>query len=141
MLISPDHFKTNYTLRFDFKVSNNEARYEALIAGLDLARELVVEVIEVFSDPILIVNQVIGEFQVKEERMVKYLKKAKGLLDQFRKHVVTQIPRSENNESDALARLASGIDTEGLVSVPVEHLHQPSIERTEQVFCYEKVKT
>ncbi|GMN51403.1 hypothetical protein TIFTF001_020563 [Ficus carica] len=65
----------------------------------------------------------------------------KSLLDQFRKHIVTQIPRSENSEADALAWLASGIDTEGLVSIPVEHLQQPNIERIEQVYCFKKVKT
>ena len=63
--------------------------------------------------------------------MAKYLRKVKGLIDQFRKYTVTQIPRSENNEADALALLASDIDTEGLVFVLVEHLHQPSIECTE----------
>lgn len=89
----------------------------------------------------LIVNHVTGAFQAKEERMAKYLGKVKSLINQFRKHTVTRIPRSKNNEADALARLASGIDMKGLVSVPMECLHQPSIESNEQVFCSEKFKT
>ena len=52
-------------------MSNNEAEYEALIAGLELTWELGVEAIEVFSDLMLIVYQVTGAFQVKEERMAK----------------------------------------------------------------------
>lgn len=56
VLISLDHYKTSHPIRFDFKASNNEAEYEALIAGLHLARELVVKAIEVFSDSMLIVN-------------------------------------------------------------------------------------
>ena len=48
--------------------------------------------------------------------MAKYLKKVKGILDQFKKHTVTQIPRSENSEADALAWLAFTIDIEGLVT-------------------------
>ena len=37
VLVDPDGLKINYALRFGFKASNNEAEYEALIAGLNLA--------------------------------------------------------------------------------------------------------
>ena len=40
ILISPKGHKIHYAIRFGFKVSNNEAEYEALIAGLRLALEL-----------------------------------------------------------------------------------------------------
>ena len=63
--------------------------------------------------------------------MAKYLGKVKSLINQFRKHTGTRLSRSENNEADALAHLASDIDMEGLVSVPMECLHQPSIESNE----------
>ena len=96
VLVSPDQFKTRQALRFNFKASNNEAEYEALIAGLGLARELEVQDIEVFSDSMLIVNQVMGEFQAKEKRMAKYLEKEKILLGQFMSQLITRIPRSEN---------------------------------------------
>lgn len=65
--MSPDQYKTKQALRFNFKVSNNKAEYEAIIAGLDLARELGMEAIEVFSDSMLIVNQLTREFQAKEK--------------------------------------------------------------------------
>ena len=39
-----------YALRFRFKASNNEVEYEALIAGLKLAKEMKVESLEIFSD-------------------------------------------------------------------------------------------
>ena len=94
VLISPDGYKTSQALRFNFKASNNKAEYEALLAGLGLARELGVQTVEVFSDSLLVVSQVAGEFQAKEERMVKYLEKAKALLSQFAAHRVTRVPRS-----------------------------------------------
>lgn len=81
-----------------------------------------------------------GEFQANEERMTKYLEKVKKLLDQFKSCHVTQIPISKNNEVDALARLASGIDINGLVSFPIELLNQPSIEQ-ELVLYSEKTST
>ena len=67
VLISLNHYKTSYTFHFDFKVLNNEAEFKALIASLDLARELRVEAIRVFSDSMLIVNQVTEVFQAKQE--------------------------------------------------------------------------
>ncbi|GMN20551.1 hypothetical protein TIFTF001_047124 [Ficus carica] len=59
-------------------------------------------------------------------------------MDHFRSHVKIRMPRSENSKADALARLASGIDADGLVSVPVECLNQPSIERNKQILFSEK---
>ena len=40
MLISPKGHKITCALRFSFKASNNEAEYEALLAGLRLAKEM-----------------------------------------------------------------------------------------------------
>lgn len=51
------------SLRLGFKDSNNEAEYEALIAGLQAACKLGMEDVEVFSDSILVVNQVDGRFE------------------------------------------------------------------------------
>ena len=99
------------------------------------------EDIEVSSDSMVIVNQITGEFQAREDRMAKYLGKVKALLSQFRRYTVVRVPRSENLEADALARLASGSDTEGLVHIPIERLEQPSIDRAEEVLFSENTKT
>ena len=40
MLISPEGYKIHFTLCFEFSMSNNEAKYEALITGLRLVKEL-----------------------------------------------------------------------------------------------------
>ncbi|CAL8145589.1 unnamed protein product [Prunus armeniaca] len=45
-------------LRFKFHASNNEAEYEALLAGLRLAKEMGAEQIQIFSDSQLVVHQV-----------------------------------------------------------------------------------
>lgn len=47
--------------------------------------------IEVFNDSMLIINQMTGVFQAKEESMAKSFGEVKSLLKQFRKHIVTQI--------------------------------------------------
>ena len=56
MLISPEGHKIHYAIHFGFKVSNNEAKYEALIAGLHLVHELQVHNVKIFSDSQLVVD-------------------------------------------------------------------------------------
>ena len=60
-------------LRFGFKASNNEVEYKALIAGLELAKELKVESLDIFSDSQLVVCQINDEYQAREEKMAAYL--------------------------------------------------------------------
>lgn len=43
VLMNPDREKLRYALRFEFKASNNEVEYKALIVGLELARKLEVK--------------------------------------------------------------------------------------------------
>ena len=50
MLISLEGHKIYCALHFGFPMSNNEAEYEALIAGLKLKKELRVENLKVYSD-------------------------------------------------------------------------------------------
>ena len=61
------------TLRFDFQAPNNEAEYEALIAGLKLAKEMRVESLEIYNDSQLVVCQVTNAYQVRGEKMAAYL--------------------------------------------------------------------
>ena len=53
----------HYVLKFEFKASNNEAKYEALIVGLKLSKEMKVESLEIFSDSQLVVCQITDEYQ------------------------------------------------------------------------------
>ena len=59
ILISPEGHQMHCALRFGFRTSNNEAEYEALIAGLKLAKEIKVKSLEIFSDSQLVVCQII----------------------------------------------------------------------------------
>ncbi|XP_009774699.2 uncharacterized protein [Nicotiana sylvestris] len=88
-------------------ITNNEAEYEAVIAGLELALELEIEQIVIKSDSQLVVNQMRGTYTAREARMQQYLEKARNLVTQFQTWKVMQIPREENAEANALANLAS----------------------------------
>ncbi|GAV65070.1 RVT_3 domain-containing protein [Cephalotus follicularis] len=72
VLTSQDGWTLEYALRFGFKATNNESEWEALIAGLTIAKHLQVQKIEASSDSQLVVGLVSGEYEVREESMAKY---------------------------------------------------------------------
>ncbi|KAL5547002.1 hypothetical protein UlMin_006689 [Ulmus minor] len=133
ILVSLEGVRLSCALRFRFKATNNQAKYEALLAGLRLAKEVSAHHLLIYSDSQLIVNQVNSEYQAKGEKMASYLEKAKELLGQFDIVTITQIPRTENTNADALARLATGLEDSLLKTVPLEILDEPSLDKHQQV--------
>ncbi|XP_048425736.1 uncharacterized protein LOC103946071 [Pyrus x bretschneideri] len=125
VLITPDKVAMGYTLRFKFKASNNEAKYEALLAGLRLAKHLGVKQINIFSDSQLVVNQVTNNFDVKDNSMAAYLAQMHLLLKHFH-YQITQVPRAANSHVDALARLASAVKNKIGRKIHAELLATPS---------------
>ena len=73
ILVIPERDWMHCTLKFGFKASNNEAEYEALIARLNLAKEMKVESLEIYSDSQLVICQVTNEYQALGEKMESYL--------------------------------------------------------------------
>ncbi|XP_022849846.1 uncharacterized protein LOC111371929 [Olea europaea var. sylvestris] len=128
VLISPEGHKLNSGVRFGFKATNNVAKYEALLAGLRLAKEMKAKRLLINSDSQLIVSQVNGNFSVKDKTMASYLKVVMNLIPSFEKFELTLIPRIENSHADALSKLTSSKDSELLTVVPLEYLLLPSTE-------------
>ena len=58
ILTSPDGIDVEYALRFGFQASNNEAEYEAVNVGLNLAHSMEADQLEVCSDSQLLVKQI-----------------------------------------------------------------------------------
>ena len=78
-LISPDGHRIHCALKFIFKASNNEAEYEALIAGLKLAKEMKVESLEIFSDSQIIVRHINDEYQALRRKNGSRPLKSQGI--------------------------------------------------------------
>ncbi|KAL5555866.1 hypothetical protein UlMin_038102 [Ulmus minor] len=133
ILVSPDGVKLSCAVRFKFKATNNQAEYEALLSGLRLTKEVSARHLTIYSDSQLVVSQVNSEFQAKGEKMASYLEKAKEAMNQFDTVTIIQVPRAENMNADALARLATGLKERLLKTVPIEILEVPSIDKPEQV--------
>ncbi|XP_057789181.1 uncharacterized protein LOC131006011 [Salvia miltiorrhiza] len=131
VLSSPRGDNIERSIRCDFKTTNNEAEYEAMIAILGLAKEIRVKRINVFSDSQLVVNQMQGTFQAKDAKMTAYLGKTKELQSCFEEFTINQVPRVENGHADALTNLGSAIQTAQPKTITITCLQYPSIQRDE----------
>jgi ribonuclease HI len=107
LLITPDVEKLSSSLRLEFRTTNNEAENEVVIAGLKMALELGAKSMEVWSDSLVIVGHIRGEFEAKEEKMKRYLTKVQGMQSSFQKFCIMKVPRENNEKADRLARMAS----------------------------------
>lgn len=86
--------------------TNNEAEYEALLYALSAARKIGVEEVMLFADSELMIKQLNGEYQVKNERIAVLHAKARDLARGFRKFVAKHVRREQNSEADAAANEA-----------------------------------
>ncbi|PKA52633.1 hypothetical protein AXF42_Ash001614 [Apostasia shenzhenica] len=104
LLTSPMGAVLHQAVTLQFKATNNQAEYEAFIVGLNFALSMAVRRIQVFSDSLLVVNQVNHTFETKDEVLKKYLQLAKSLISLFKDFSLTHIPREENQVADRLAK-------------------------------------
>ncbi|XP_077239801.1 uncharacterized protein LOC143880710 [Tasmannia lanceolata] len=107
VLTGPEDFVLNYALRFGFRASNNEAEYEALIAGMNLTIQARAQRLKAYCDSQLVVCQIQGVYEAREERMIKYLHRVHSLASKFRSFEVIKVPRTENAKADVLSKLAA----------------------------------
>lgn len=110
MLKSLKGIRVEDSLSLGFQTSNNEAKYEALVARLQVAVKVKATEVEIFLDLRLVVSQVRGDFVARDPRMVDYLKLVHSLQTQFRSMKVAQISRGQNSHADSLATLALSIE-------------------------------
>ena len=106
MIQTPEGDKIECMIRLDFLTTNNETKYEALVAGLDLARAANAESMVVHCDSHVVTNQVNGDYDCKNERMKRYLEDVKNRINSFEIRFV-QIPREEKECADRLVKAAS----------------------------------
>ena len=106
MIQTPEGDKIQCMIRLDFPTTNNEAEYEASVAGLDLAKAVGAENMVVHCDSQVATSQINGGYKCKNERMKRYLEEVKYLIDNLEVKFV-QIPREENECADNLAKAVS----------------------------------
>jgi ribonuclease HI len=112
LLRNPKGQEFGFAVKLDFVTTNNEAEYEAVIAGLALSREMGATNVEIRSDSQVVVGQVQGQFEAQEDRMARYLDQVRHFQSYFERVVITKIPRNENIRADEFFTIASGTDEE-----------------------------
>ncbi|XP_063949875.1 uncharacterized protein LOC135152721 [Daucus carota subsp. sativus] len=129
ILSSPDGFEICQAIRFTFPLTNNEAEYEALLAGMGLAKNLEVRHLRAFSDSMLVVKHFSGEYEQKEPRTKAYAAKVREQTQFFETFELSAIGREDNGRADALSRLASA-ETQNLTgSIYLTEVKMPSVDK------------
>ncbi|GJZ92318.1 reverse transcriptase domain-containing protein, partial [Tanacetum coccineum] len=111
ILTNPEGMEFTYAIRFRFDATNNEAKYEALIAGLKIAEQMGVENLQANVDSRLVANKVNGTYVVL---------------------------RNENKKADALSKISSTSFAHLSKQVLVEELKEKSISATEVLAIVEE---
>ena len=143
ILKSPQGDIIPQSISCEFQATNIESEYEALIAGLQFARDINIRHLHVFVVSLLIANQFNGSYMVKGDKMAKYLAVVKDIVGYFDTFDITQVPREENDEADALANLASSLKICDDINIPILHILNPAIdiENSNQIFKPKNIDT
>ncbi|GKV01604.1 hypothetical protein SLEP1_g14149 [Rubroshorea leprosula] len=128
IIVSPDGIKTQWCFQLDFKCTNNQAEYEALVIGLELLVELKVPSVEIVGDSQLVLKQLSGEYKCTSVVLSPYFATAIQLLEEFDDVSLKHIPRNMNIEANELAQIASGVKMpkgilEKVIRVPASKIH------------------
>ncbi|GJY88584.1 reverse transcriptase domain-containing protein [Tanacetum coccineum] len=131
VLISPSGVEFTYALGLNFTSTNNEVKYEALLAGLCMAKKMNVQDIDAKVDSKLVASHINGSYVASSTSMVKYLGTAKECIAGFRSFVIQNIPRNLNQKADILSKLATHAFDHLTKKVLVEVLAEQSTDRKE----------
>jgi ribonuclease HI len=126
LLISPTGEQLKYVLQIFWKVSNNEAEYEALLHGLRLAASLGIKRLLVYDDSAMVINQVNKSWDRNKENMDAYCLEVRKLENKFYGLEFHHVVRDNNVAADVLSKLGS-TRAQVPAGVFVHELHTPSI--------------
>ena len=137
ILEGPDNVTLEQAFKLNFRALNNQAKYEALIAGLKLATKVEAKKLRCYTKLQLVQGQVANRYQTKEIVLLKYYQIAKTLIDNFKCLKMYYIPRENNTRKDLLSKLAITKKARHLKTIIQEMLQTPTID-TEEVMAREK---
>jgi ribonuclease HI len=126
LLISPTGEQPKYVLQIFWKVSNNEAEYEALLHGRRLAASLGIKRLLVYGDSAVVINQVNKSLDHNKENMDAYCLEVRKLENKFYGLEFHHVVRDNNVAADVLSNLGS-TRAQVPAGVFVHELHAPSI--------------
>ncbi|XP_042396690.1 uncharacterized protein LOC121986819 [Zingiber officinale] len=133
ILISPREDWMQLSTLLDYRATNNEVEYKALIAGLQAARHVGADKVLIHSDSQLVAQQLSGAFEISSTRLKLYAEAFEKLKVNFQEVVIQKIPRSKNQAADELAKFASSL-TSIVIGQPIEQVSLVAhIDRMEEI--------
>ena len=131
-LKAPTGERIEQAIWLDFPASNYEIEYEAILVEFNLAKSVSLEKLVIRNDSQLVVGQVNGEYEMRDQCMVRYASLVKQRLGSFAAWKLEHIPRDSNEKAYALAVVAAYIPIKETVFLPVYYQLASSIT-TDQV--------
>ena len=86
------------------KMTNNMAEYEALLRALLKANEYGAKDVVVYTDSLLVANQVMGAYKINNDILRQYVVQVKKIISNFDHFAIQYIPREQNTIADKLAK-------------------------------------
>jgi ribonuclease HI len=108
LLISPRGEMFEFAIPIQPTVTNNQAEYEALLRGLQYLKEAKAISVEVFGDSELVIKQLSGQYECRNDIPRNYYEECKEILKSFQLVILQHIPRENNGEANRIAQSASG---------------------------------
>ncbi|XP_070050684.1 uncharacterized protein [Nicotiana tomentosiformis] len=108
-----------YSFTLAQRCSNNAAEYQALIFGLEMDVDMKQLQLQVFGDSKLVINQLLGSYEIKKPELVLYHKYAKKLVSWLGEVTIQHVSRKENKRADALAAITSTLSLPDQTQVAV----------------------
>lgn len=96
VITTPKRIRLEHSFTLGSRVSNNEAKYEALLSGIKAFLDMGAREVEVYSNNRLVVNQVQESFEARDPRMMEYLRLVRQVMNQFLKAKVVQMAMGHN---------------------------------------------
>ncbi|HET9477411.1 MAG TPA: ribonuclease HI family protein [Dehalococcoidia bacterium] len=110
VVYDPDGREVHTVSRRLGRATNNEAEYQAAIAGLEAALALGARAVDLRMDSELIVRQLQYRYRVRNPRLQPFFHRIIELRNRFDGFGVEHVPRERNKRADQLANLALDSD-------------------------------
>jgi ribonuclease HI len=119
-----------YAIQIEFPATNNIVKYEGLVTGFRLAKELGIQRLIIRGDSQLVAKQVQKEYDCNNAKMTEYLAEVRRMEKFFYGFEVRYVPRLDNQDVDHLAWIAS---SRAPISsyIIIEKLTKPSVKAVE----------
>lgn len=103
VLMAPNGEITCLAYKLNFKNTNNTAEYEALLLGIEAAKQKGVKLLKVQGDAELVVRQVRNQYSMKNNRLKNYRNKVWDEIESLDAFSIILVPRDQNSRADSLA--------------------------------------